>query len=151
LDSPRGCFARIFVVLAPLLALGCGDGSSQTVPVNGTITFGGTPVTAASTIVLFKPDKSKGNESTFEPVGTVDAEGNYELTTEGRKGAPPGWYRVVVTAHDQNIQLTTKKRVQRPTPKGLLPARYGSFKTTNLLVQVVEEPATGAYDLKLTK
>jgi hypothetical protein len=32
-----------------------------------------------------------------------------------------------------------------------MPARYGQEKTSGLSLEVVENPAPGAYDLKLTK
>jgi hypothetical protein len=139
-----------WALLLALVAAGCGDSSGvgRTVPVRGTVTLDGTPVTAASTVVLFKPDESKGNRSPFEPVGTVDGQGNYALRTGGKKGAPPGWYKVVVTATDERISPATKDR--HPAPKSLLPAPYGSEATTPFAVEVVEEPAAGAYDLKLT-
>ena len=46
----------------------------------------------------FKPDRSKGNQTPFEPVGVVDEQGIYTVTTKGKDGAPPGWYKVLVSA-----------------------------------------------------
>src|SRR5262245_27234201 len=85
--------------LLALLAAGCADsGVGKTYPVRGKVTIDGVPLTAPNTVILFKPDTAKGNNSPFEPTGTVDGEGNYTLRTKGKKGAPPGWYRVAVTA-----------------------------------------------------
>src|SRR5262249_7571299 len=111
-----------------------------------------TPLTAKSTIVLFKPDASKGNTSPFEPTGTVDADGNYTLKTKGKNGAPLGWYKVVVTAHEESPPQHPKSpQKHRPVVKTLVPARYGQEKTSDLSIEVVENPTRGAYDLKLTK
>jgi hypothetical protein len=137
-------------LLLAFVGAGCGDtsGVGRTVPVRGTITLDGAPVTAPSTVVLFKPDTAKGNQSPFEPVGTVDGQGRYTLSTRGKKGAPPGWYKVIVSATDGRLSPATKDR--HPAPKSLLPAPYGHEKTTPLAVEVVEDPAAAAYDLKLT-
>jgi hypothetical protein len=132
---------------------GCGDASGvgPTFPVAGKVTFNGAPLTATSTVVLFKPDAAKGNTSSFEPIGTIDADGGYTLKTKGKKGAPPGWYKVIVTARDEAPPAHPKTPKQhRPVAKSLLPARYGQPQTSGLSIEVVENPTPGAYDLKLT-
>jgi hypothetical protein len=141
-------------LLLAIPALGCGDASGvgRTVPVAGKVILQDAPLTAKTTIVLFKPDASKGNTSPFEPTGTVDAEGNYTLTTKGKKGAPPGWYKVIVTAREEAAPVHAKTPKQhRPAVRSLLPAKYGQAETSGLSIEVVENPAPGAYDLKLSK
>jgi hypothetical protein len=135
------------------LAPACGDGSGvgRTYPVSGKVMLGGAPLTAASTVLLFKPDASRGNTSPFEPSGTVDESGTYTLQTKGKKGAPPGWYKVVVTAYESRPEHVRSPGHGRPTARSLVPAKYGLEKTTDLAVEVVEKPAPGAYDLKLSK
>jgi hypothetical protein len=111
------------------------------------------PLTAESTTILFEPDASKGNTSPFQPAGTVDEQGNYTLLTKGKAGAPLGWYRVVVTAvaePPEHPKLPGKKST-RPVAQSLLPAKYGQTKTSGLAIEVVERPAPGAYDLKLSR
>ncbi len=142
------------VLLLPLLPPGCGDASGvgTTYPVSGKITFNGEPFNAETTSVLFKPDAARGNTSHFEPVGTVDRDGGYALVTRGKDGAPPGWYKVVVTAFDGSPQHPGGPRhAKRPVAHSLLPARYGQAQTTTLAVEVVANPARGAYDLKLAR
>ena len=59
-----------------------------------------------------------------------------------RKGAPPGWYKVVVTAYDN------------PRPgnlKPLISMKYQDAKTTPLEKEVVENPEPGRYDFNLTR
>jgi hypothetical protein len=110
------------------------------------------PLTAESTSILFEPDSAKGNTSLFKPAGTVDEEGNYTLRTKSKEGAPAGWYKVIITAvADRPVHpKSTGKHPARPVAQSLLPARYGQARTTDLTVEVVDKPAPGAYDLKLT-
>jgi hypothetical protein len=140
-------------LLFVFVACGCSDvsGVGKTVPVIGKITLDGQPLTAPSTMVLFKPDTGKGNTSPFEPVGTVDDQGNYVLVTKGKKGAPPGWYKVVVTATEGSPVHQNSPSNHRPVAKSLVPAKYGQETTSGLSIEVVEKPAPNAYDLKLTK
>jgi hypothetical protein len=141
-------------LLLAALAAGCGDASGvgPTFRVAGKVILNNTPFTAKNTVILFKPDAARGNASRFEPSGTVDADGNYSLTTKGKNGAPAGWYKVVVTAREEAEPVHPKgPQRHRPVSKSLLPARYGQAQTTDLAVEVVESPAAGAYDLKLTR
>jgi hypothetical protein len=99
-------------------------------------------------MVSFWADASRGNHTELQPMSTIDAEGNYSLTTLGKEGAPPGWYKVVVVvSHVVPTPQGMEKRLGRP----LIPARYGKVNTTELVVEVVETPAPGTYDLKLKK
>jgi hypothetical protein len=135
-----------------LQAFGCGDSSGvgKTLPVTGKITLDDGPLTATNTMVLFKPDSRRGNNSPFEPAGAVDSQGNYTLVTKGKNGAPPGWYKVTVTATEPRGAEEKGPRNHRPGPKSLLPAKYGQAATTTVAIEVVENPASGAYDVKLT-
>jgi hypothetical protein len=140
------------LLLLPLAGCGADPGVGPVFPVTGKITINDQPLKAATAIVVFKPDTSKKNTSPIEPSGTVDDQGVYSLVTKGRQGASLGWYKVVVVAHDgKQFADMTKTRHQRPVVGSLLPAKYGSATTTDLVVEVVENPAAGAYDLKLNK
>lgn len=147
----------VLLVSASILAIavsGCGDSSGvgRTFPVSGKATFENAPLTNKTTIVVFRPDGSRGNTSPFEPTGTVDENGNYALTTKGKSGAPPGWYKVVVTAREEAAPVHPQAPKQhRPVAKSLLPAKYGQAETSGLSIEVVEKPSAGAYDLKLGK
>src|SRR5262249_38077153 len=98
-----------------------------------------------------KPDAAKGNSAPFEPAGTVNKQGKYTLSTNGRKGAPPGWYKVTVTAVAPAEPDAKPGRSHHPLPRSLLPAKFGHANTHDLSVEVVANPAPGAYDLKLTR
>jgi hypothetical protein len=137
-------------VLCAFLAFGCGDdsGVGTVYPVRGKIFLNNEPFTASTTVIVFKPNAARGNKTAFEPAGKVDEDGNYTLLTRNRSGAPPGWYKVVVVATGGPRKEATK---HRPQPQSLLPAKYGQAKTTPLEIEVVESPAAGAYDLKLSR
>jgi hypothetical protein len=138
--------------LSLLLVAGCGDdsGVGKTYLVRGKVTLDGQPLVAANATVLFMPDASRGNTSPFEPAGNVDDDGNYTLLTKGKSGAPPGWYKVIVTALNEAPQHPKGSVRKRPVAHSLLSAKYGQAKTTDLSVEVVPNPAGDAYDLKLT-
>jgi hypothetical protein len=140
-------------LLGALLATGCGDapGVGPTYRVRGRITLNGEPLVAETAMILFRPDASRGNLSPFEPAGNPDAEGHYSVSTNGKPGAPPGRYKVIVTATTVEAGAPKDQRRARPHPKSLVPAKYGQAATTDLAVEVVESPAPGAYELKLTR
>jgi hypothetical protein len=136
-----------------LLASGCGDGGvGKTYRVNGKVTLNGELLVSKTAVVLFKPDTAKGNTTSFDPAGSLDSSGNYTLYTKTQRGAPPGWYKVIVTATESASPPVSKQpRRERPLPISLIPAKYGLAKSTPLNIEVVESPASSAYDLILSK
>lgn len=137
----------IALLCASLLALGgvgCDAGASigKTVPVAGKVTVAGQPLTTGS--VAFKPDGSKGNNSKFEPASTIGSDGSYQLITNGKSGAPPGWYKVTVVAEEEVDSIN-------PIPKSKINAKYKDPQNTPLSIEVKEGAAPDAYDLKLTR
>jgi hypothetical protein len=132
-------FALLLLGLGMLA--GCGGGGPKLIPVEGTVFYTGKPLAAGT--VIFYPDTSKGNASKEEPRGSIDAQGHYEVMTGAKKGASPGWYKVAVNAAEQidpkNPYFT----------KWLIPERYIDHRTSKLTVEIVENPAPGAYDFKL--
>jgi hypothetical protein len=141
--SARFRAALIACLLCAFVA-GCGA-DDNLVPVEGRVLLQGQPLRGLSGSVTFVPDSSKGNASSTGAVGEIDAEGRYRLSTRGKPGAAPGWYKVVVTA----VPAGTGDRevVRRPA----LHSRYAAEKTTPLSVQVVADPSASAYDLKVTR
>jgi hypothetical protein len=95
--------------------------------------------------VTFKPDKAKGNTFNREPTGEINSQGEYTLQTNGKPGAPPGAYKVTVSATEATTQDNTK-----PPTKQLVNPTYTNADTTPLEVVVVEKAEAGKYDLKLT-
>jgi hypothetical protein len=137
------------VLAGACLALGstgCGDsdGVGKTVPVVGKVIVDGKPVKAGT--VSFRPDKSKGNNAAHEPYGEIDTEGNYRLFTGKKEGAPVGWYRVGVFAGEPvEVGNLSGQAKWYANPK------YASIESSGLTLEITEDPAPGAYDLKLTK
>src|SRR5262249_48369003 len=120
------------------------SGVGKTVPVTGKVYLGDLPLTTGS--VSFRPDASKGNNSTLEPSGDIGADGTYQLATQGKPGAPPGWYKVIVAA-----DVPSNPNDPYSMPKSLISPKYADPNTTDLSIQVVESPSPGAYDLKVSK
>jgi hypothetical protein len=118
--------------------------ASAVVPVQGKVTLDGQPLPEG--LVVFQPDRTRDNSSWREARGEIRADGTYDLSTNGRAGVAPGWYKVSVIAVSQ-----------RPTPSGgwtvqpLIPPRYGSPATSGLEVEVGPGKSPGTYDLTLSK
>jgi hypothetical protein len=127
----------VFLLFVPLL-FGC----SGNVPVSGKLTVDGQPLSNVKGSILFIPDKDKGNSSTAEPKGVIDEQGNYTLTTDGKPGAPPGKYKVVINVGESTIPDNTKPTIS----KSPIDPKYSSVAKTDLVVEV---PA-GPFDFKLT-
>jgi hypothetical protein len=143
--------APVCVLAALVLAAGCG-GIGKTYPVVGQVTIDGEPLVARSAAVMLVPNRARGNTTPYEPGGTVDSSGRYTVYTQGQRGAPPGWYKVVVTAIAEPPAASAKGPLtHRPTATSLVPAPYGQAATTPLEIEVVASPDTGAYDLKLKR
>jgi hypothetical protein len=144
LQGRRGRLGGLALVAGGLLGLALGCGQKAGVPVVGTVTVDGKPLTLGT--VSFRPDKTQGNTSTQEPSGEIDAQGSYKLYTAGKEGAPLGWYKIAIIASDpidpKNPYALTKSHVK---------AKYNVAETSGLSIQVVDTPAPGAYDLKLPK
>jgi hypothetical protein len=123
---------------------GCGAPAEKFTPIVGKVTVNGTPLGTGS--VTFHPDAGKGNNSPHIPVGTLDSEGTYQLMSATREGAPPGWYKVTVSA-----QEPIDPKNPYALPKHLISPKFNDAGTSGLEIEVVEKPQPGAYDLKLTK
>lgn len=146
----RGAFYQLLIVTFCVTFIswlsGCQDahGPGKLVPVVGKVTLDGEPLKTGS--VSFRPDKAKGNETLHEPGGEIDETGTYKLFTASKEGAPPGWYKVIVTSAEpidpNNPYAITKSYIDN---------RYNAVETSGLAFEVVEKPAAGAYDLSLLK
>jgi hypothetical protein len=122
---------------------GCAPAGEKFFPVSGAVSVNGKPLAAGT--VSFRPDAERGNRSQHHPTGVI-ADGRFELHTLRQRGAPLGWYRVLVLA-DEN---QTAGPVHPLMPRWATHPKYTSQKTTDLLIEVVETPAPGAYDLRLS-
>jgi len=125
-----------------LTAGGCGGSGAKLIPVSGKVTVGTQPLDMGS--VSYKPDAAKGNTGKAEPSGIIDGSGTYTLMTEGKKGAPAGWYKVTVVAEETGDSTN-------PVVKSKVNPKFKDPQTSNLSVEVKDGTAAGAYDLKVTK
>jgi hypothetical protein len=117
-----------------LATFGCG--SSEFVPVNGTVTLDGTPLSGGT--VAFK-NVAEGPLG----YGTIQADGKYAARTGSQTGLKPGKYQVTVVATEQ----LAPTGLSEPVPKLLTPTRYANVKTSDLRCTV---SATGeVYDIVL--
>src|ERR1044071_5554060 len=74
-------------LLALVSGLGCSDGRPVRVPISGTVTIDGEPVTRGS--IKFVPDNGRPSS------GQINADGRFTLTCyDGNDGALPGKHRV---------------------------------------------------------
>jgi hypothetical protein len=110
------------------------------VPVKGKVVLkkSGKPVTFGT--VVFVPDK----DNTLRQVatGTINPDGTYELTTEGRSGVPTGSYVACVRGPMRKVD----GKDPPPIPFSM---KYFDANESPLRIEVVENPAPGAYDLEL--
>ncbi len=132
-----------------LVAVGClglsacaNDPIGRTVPVKGQVTLRGQPLKLGS--VVFWPMKEKADGQAFEAAAQIAEDGGYELVTRGKPGAPPGTYKVTVTA-----QVPSNPKDPYSRAKNLGPEKYTTKENTPLQIDVVENPAPGQYDLQL--
>jgi hypothetical protein len=138
-----------------LIAVACGflpackkEQEPTLVPVSGKVTVGGTVLPLAN--VSFYPDAAKGNTSTKVPTARVQEDGSYKLmtTTSGgpkQEGAPPGWYKVVVTRVEPGTPELQKLKIEAFNPD------YQSERKTKLSFEVKEGAGAVVYDIKLPK
>lgn len=145
MPGPRTARARFLVALVIALATfvtGCGSEGEKLAPVSGVVTVGDKAVPNGT--LTFYPDASKGNTTQHQPTGVIGTDGRYEVFVPGgKKGAPPGWYKVVVYAVDD-------PQPGKPN-KYFVNKKYTDQATTTVLIEVVNNPEPGRYDLKLNK
>jgi hypothetical protein len=137
---PRILFAPALAVFL-LTAAGCSD--PALVPVSGKVTVDNKPLKSGN--VLFVPDRERGNIADVEPRSLINESGVYELTTNGKPGAPPGWYKVAVAGGDDgpaNEDNSKPKLGLSPVPE-----HYNDPEKTDLRVEV---KADGSFDLNLS-
>jgi hypothetical protein len=131
------------VVLFGLASLACvfvaGCGGPTLYSVEGDVVVDDKPL-AKGRVVLW-PDSGKGNTFTGQPSGEVE-NGKFKIMTEGRNGAPAGWYKVTVTSADipDSSKATTTSSAIGPD--------YREAGKTPLKLEVVSNPEAGRYKLK---
>jgi hypothetical protein len=130
----------VLSALGGLCVAGCGSGA--VVPVQGTVTVDGKPLPGGT--VVFHPDPAGDGTPRQEARATIQLDGSYHLSTNGRPGAVPGRYKVCIIA--------VKARATKAggwTVQPLIAPKFGSPATSGLEVEVGPDQPPGAYDLAL--
>ena len=144
-----GSWAFLF---AGVLAVGCGSGGSggDVVPIAGNIKVDGE--SAPNAIVKLIP---QGNTPGHGGEGTTDSTGHYEATTpQGKKGIPPGQYKVTVSRRlnpdgsppDPDVPPIESRAVET------LPPKYSDPVKTELSLNISpDDKRSFDFDLKVKK
>jgi hypothetical protein len=134
-----------WVALAGACLPSCGKyEAAALVPVRGRILLDGRPVTRGS--VSLRPDD--GAKSWDQPTGMIGTNGEYVVYTNGREGAPPGKYRVVVfvTETAENSGAAAHPGL----PRSLVPERYNDPLRTPFRMNVTPHLSPDAYNLEVS-
>ena len=132
-------FRSASVLTAMVFLAGCGDGFTY-VAVKGKVTLKNEPITTGE--VVFVPEE--GNPIGVNATGKIKPDGTFVLTTENRSGVPTGSYIACVRPQMRRL------KGQDPPPR-VFSDKYISANESPLKIQVVANPAPGAYDLLLTE
>ena len=132
--------ARLFTLLACLsLVFGCG-GDASLIPVEGKATADGQALTKGT--VRFVPDTSKGNSAPHEPIGEIGSDGSYKLTTNGKPGAPAGWYKVGIASSE--VPDSSKPNAT----KSYVASRFNDPQKSGISVEVAASSTPDKYEIK---
>ena len=134
------CFSVFVLAAASSVLSGCGKKSGPAlIPVSGKVTMEGSgPVTAGNVVLI--PDSEKGVGAS----GQLDSSGNYDVQSEGRKGAAAGKYKIIITPPTMPAPGQDPKKMNKFHPK------YQDAKITPLAYEVKPDAPAGTYDLKVT-
>src|SRR6188768_4284211 len=90
--------AVLFLILGSCFIVGCGPASKEgkfiVTPVTGKVTLNGQPLADADVMFMLEGTPPADYNGT---AAKTDAQGNFEVITGTRKGAPKGKYKVVVS------------------------------------------------------
>lgn len=126
-----------------ILLAGCGDAKPQ--PVKGKVTLFNQPL--GNVTVQFLPIEGQ-DKSIVGATGVTNEAGEYSLKSDnGREGAKPGKYKVVVFDHQtDDDDATVGKALPKAKPKRV-PPLYGDSATTPLTITV--EPNKQDYPITI--
>jgi hypothetical protein len=104
------------------------------IPVQGKVTVAGKLLKGGN--VNFYP--LDPNVKDLQPVGVIDSEGNYFVSSYGQKGAPAGKYRVRVDPGSDDKELDM-----------MVDGVYQDWQKSPLVVTVEQNAPANAYDLEI--
>lgn len=139
------------MVCGAALLAGCGSNSKfDTIPIKGTVTYKGKPLTKG--IVTYLPAKSGVGRTANGP---LDANGAFIMTTHAKHdGVAPGDYNIVVFCYDESSEApqTREEREakgQAFKQKSLIPEKYTNPATSGL-TDTVDDNHSGVKQIELT-
>jgi hypothetical protein len=136
-------YPACLICIAGLAALAaCSSETEKLYPVKGKVTVDGKPLKKGS--IAFHPNTKKNNTSRFIAAGEV-TDGEYELFTNGKPGAPLGWYKVTVASEEPPDSSKPEK------VKAYIGKEFTDPATTPWELEVVAAPGQLAYDLQGAK
>jgi hypothetical protein len=149
-------WSHSFVIVGSLaLALaGCQKGP-KLLQVNGKVFVGDAPL--AGGVVTYIPDSAKGNTLKVNPTSMVNSDGSYSLLTDGKAGAPAGWYKVTISTQFPGMGMGGKPaEVTTGAPASLqsstqVDPKYTDAGQTPETKEVKAGAPAGYYDIKITK
>jgi len=133
--------------IASLSLAGCsGEDNGVLVPVSGTVTYKGAPLTKGE--INFIPEQAAARGAR----GTIGEDGRFTLSSYGvDDGAHPGKYKVTIISRGDDLPIPAKKKGKmmeedmQGTGKLLIPSKYTMPMTSNLSAEVVDG---GSNDIK---
>jgi hypothetical protein len=133
--KPGGAAAVLATVILLFFFVPLGKSTPHvpTHPAHGQAFFNGDPIPQASVVLepVWTPQPNFPR-----PHGTIGEDGSFALETYAPEdGAPPGEYRAIVTHF---VRAQGEDFEGSPAPRNQLPARYASFNTSGLVVQIKE-------------
>ena len=134
---------RTAMLFAACTFIGCRSDGELLVPVEGTVTLNGTPLSDGAVSFRAAP----GNPTLHQPTGPIDSDGRYRLFVGRREGVPPGEYKVVVFANEPMVH--DPSNVHPQMPKTLIDRRYNAPETTPLSVEVSADLERATFDFDL--
>lgn len=143
---------RLAVVIALLLpiamAAGCGSKGLLRVPVRGTVTLDGKPLSAA-VVQYFPINQVAGSGGS----GRTGSKGHYQIVTpQGKKGLPPGDYLVTIEKRvmpdGSDYPFDADEWPDLSVTREILPTQYASRQKSALKPTVTESAAKYDFPLK---
>ncbi len=144
-------FSSVQVVSLVMLA-GCGSSKPELTEVNGVVLLGGNPLPNAEITLIpvagAEPDKAS-------LIAVTDDHGKFQITTNGKPGAAPGDYLVIVAEgpmpeelRDENLQdkASNYRATQKNRP---IPAKYSSAAKSDLKMTISKDQKD--YKLELSR
>jgi hypothetical protein len=124
----RSLYWACLVLLAA--AAGCNRSGLDLAPVEGIVTYNGSPVADAG--VMFVPTQGPS------AMATTDAEGHFSLTTANQPGALIGEHRVSISKVE-TITIPQRRGFPLYQHKSHIPEKYADVTKSELSVNVIDD------------